>query len=162
MDISKNNIVDLLYLTNPNLKIKYNKKQNVISLEDIKFYRKRILLDTKEYLRGKKINSDLDNCFENYASKLIEYYKFIDKKEIIEEEYKSMEKNEKKPKKPKKMLLVEENKIKMKNIKKKKKTIKDFLPIVVKEKKKKKMILPKKKEINLKNPKYRNKKKKSN
>jgi hypothetical protein len=160
MDISKNNIVDLLYLTNPNLKIKYNKKQNVISLEDIKFYRKRILLDTKEYLRGKKINPCLDSCFENYASKLIEHYKFIDKKEIIEEEYKSMEKNEKKPKKPKKMLLVEENKIMMKNIEKEKKTIKDFLPIVVKEKKKKKMILPKKKEIDLKNPKYRNKKKK--
>ena len=70
-----------------------------------------------------------------------------------------MEKNEKKPKKPKKMLLVEENKIMMRNIEKEKKTIKDFLPIVVKEKKKKKMILPKKKEIDLKNPKYRNKKK---
>ena len=45
MDISKNNQIDLLYLTNPNLKIKYNKTNentNIVSLDDIKFYRKRI------------------------------------------------------------------------------------------------------------------------
>ena len=56
MDISKNNQIDLLYLTNPNFKIKYNKKRKykLVSLDDIKFYRKRILIDTKEYLRGNK------------------------------------------------------------------------------------------------------------
>ena len=98
MDISKNNQIDLLYLTNPNLKIKYNKTNentNIVSLDDIKFYRKRILIDTKEYLRGNKITEDLDNCFENYAKNLIEYYKFNDKKDILQDEYKDMKKTKK-------------------------------------------------------------------
>ena len=37
------------------------------------------------------------------------------------------------------------------------KTIKDFLPIVVKEKPKKKIVIPKKKTYNLKDEKYRKK-----
>ena len=159
MDIQKNNEVDLLYLTNPSLKIKYNKPESKsISLEDIKFYRKRILLDTKEYLRGKNKNLELDECFKLYANKLIEYYKFNDKKDIIQEEYKSMKKTLKK-KKPDKLLLTEENKLMMKKREKEKTTIEDFLPVIVKEKRKKKLIIPKKKLIDLKNPKYRNKKK---
>ena len=153
MDIS-NNQIDLLYLTNPKIKIKYNKTNKEINLEDVKFYRKRILMDTKEYLRGKKINTELDNCFEEYASELIKYYKFIDKKNIIQEEYKSLPKRTIK-KNITNLELINEDKKMMKKIEKEKKTIKDFLPIVVKEKIKKKIILPKKKNINLKDPKYR-------
>jgi len=159
MDIPKNNDVDLLYLTNPSLKLKYNKpKIKSTSLEDIKFYRKRILLHTKEYLRGNNINQELDEYFEMYANKLIEHYKFNDKKDVIQDEYKDMKKKLKK-KKPDKLLLSEENKLMMKNIEKEKKTIEDFLPVIVKRRREKKVIMPKKKEINLKNPKYRNKKK---
>ena len=50
MDISQNNHVDLLYLTNPQFIDKYNKtnpEKSGISQEDIKFYRKRILETTK-------------------------------------------------------------------------------------------------------------------
>ena len=163
MDISKNNQIDLLYLTNPNLKIKYNKTNeniNIVSLDDIKFYRKRILIDTKEYLRGNKLTEDLDSCFKNYAKKLIEHYKFNDKKDIIQDEYKDMKKNKKNKKIPN-LEMINENKKLMKKIKKEKNKIEDFIPVIVKERKKKKIIMPQSKDINLKDPKYRGEKKKS-
>ena len=163
MDISKNNQIDLLYLTNPNLKIKYNKTNeniNVVSLDDIKFYRKRILIDTKEYLRGNKITEDLDSCFKNYAKKLIEHYKFNDKKDIIQDEYKNIKKNKKNKKIPN-LEMINENKKLMKKIKKEKNKIEDFIPVIVKERKKKKIIMPQSMNINLKDPKYRGEKKKS-
>ena len=163
MDISKNNQIDLLYLTNPNLKIKYNKTNeniNIVSLDDIKFYRKRILIDTKEYLRGNKITEDLDSCFKNYAKKLIEHYKFNDKKDIIQYEYKDMKKNKKNKKIPN-LEMINENKKLMKKIKKEKNKIEDFIPVIVKERKKKKIIMPQSMNINLKDPKYRGEKKKS-
>ena len=60
MDISKNTQLDLLYLTNPKIKFKYNNTNNIVlDNEDVKFYRKRILQDTKEYLRGKSINIEI-------------------------------------------------------------------------------------------------------
>lgn len=155
MDISKNNQIDLLYLMNP--KIKYNKtNQNThtVSLDDIKFYRKRILIDTKEYLRGNKITDDLDNCFKNYAEKLIEHYKFNDKKDIIQEEYKDMKKNKKNKNIPN-LEMINENKKLMKKLKKKKNKIEDFIPVIVKERKKEIIIIPQTKDINLKDPKYR-------
>jgi len=163
MDISKNNQIDLLYLTNPNLKIKYNKTNeniNIVSLDDIKFYRKRILIDTKEYLRGNKITEDLDSCFKNYAKKLIEHYKFNDKKDIIQDEYKDIKKNKKNKKIPN-LEMINENKKLMKKIKKEKNKIEDFIPVIVKERKKKKIIMPQSMNINLKDPKYRGEKKKS-
>ena len=155
MDISKNNQIDLLYLMNP--KIKYNKtNQNThtVSLDDIKFYRKRILIDTKEYLRGNKITDDLDNCFKNYAQKLIEHYKFNDKKDIIQEEYKDMKKNKKNKNIPN-LEMINENKKLMKKLKKPKNKIEDFIPVIVKERKKEIIIIPQTKDINLKDPKYR-------
>ena len=161
MDISKNNQIDLLYLMNR--KIKYNKTNeytHTLSLDDIKFYRKRILIDTKEYLRGNKITNDLDSCFKNYAKNLIEYYKFNDKKDIIQEEYKDIKKM-KKNKGISNLEIINENKKLMKKIKKEKKKIEDFIPVIVKERKKEIIIIPQTKDINLKDPKYRSKKKKS-
>ena len=158
MDISQNNRIDLLYLTNPNLKIKYNKQLiERVNNEDIKFYRKRILQDTKDLLRGNKLGEDVNNVFNKYCEKLIEYYKFIDKKKIIQEEYKDL------PVKTEKLntdfKLSEENEKIMNKPDIVKKTIKDIIPIVVKERKKKKIILPKQKKFDLKNPKNREKEK---
>ena len=68
MDLSKNNQVDLLYLTNPNFKIKYNKeKVSLVKEDEVKFYRKRILQDTKDYLRGNRLTADITNAFEHFA-----------------------------------------------------------------------------------------------
>jgi hypothetical protein len=148
--------VDLLYLTNPNFKIKYNKKQeSFLNEEDVKFYRKRILQTTKDYLRGSRLTEEINNVFEEYANMLIQHYKFIDKKEMIQEDYKNLPK--KKERKPKNFKLKKENELMMKKTEIEKKTIKDFIPIVVKERKKKKIIIPKKKDFDLKNPKNRKK-----
>ena len=88
MDISGNQKIDFLYLTNPNILNKYNKQKELteINEEEIKFYRKRILLMTKEYLRGHRENNNLDNVFFICKS-MIEYFKFTDKKEIMQKEY---------------------------------------------------------------------------
>jgi len=158
MDLSKNNQVDLLYLTNPNFKLKYNKeKMRVISDEDVKFYRKRILQDTKGHLRGNTTTTDITNAFEHFAMELINYYKFIDKKKLIQEEYKNLP--IKKSKKPGEFKLSEENELIMKTPEMIKKTIRDFIPIVVRERSHRKIIIPKLKTYDLKNIKNREKEK---
>ena len=158
MDLSKNNQVDLLYLTNPNFKLKYNKeKMRVISDEDVKFYRKRILQDTKGHLRGNTTTADITNAFEHFAMELINYYKFIDKKKLIQEEYKNLP--IKKSKKPGEFKLSEENELIMKTPEMIKKTIRDFIPIVVRERSHRKIIIPKLKTYDLKNIKNREKEK---
>ena len=120
---------------------------NIVSKEDLKFYRKRILQETKNYLREGRLESSIDRAFDNYADKLIEYYKFIDKKEMIQKEYEDMKDSPKK--KIKDMNLMEENKKMMKEVEPHVKTIKDFVS-VVSEKPKKKRVIPKLKEYNLK------------
>jgi len=157
MDISGNQKIDFLYLTNPNILNKYNKQKELteINEEEIKFYRKRILLMTKEYLRGHRENNNLDNVFFTYTKSMIEYFKFTDKKEIMQKEYSEIKTKKTKP--DSNFKLIDEDKKIIKQKKNETKTIKDFLPIVVKEKKNKKLIIPKKKEFDLKNDKFRSK-----
>ena len=153
MDLSKNTQLDLLYLTNPNFKIKYNEPDSNINKEEIKFYRKRILQTTKDFLRGNNLNPLIDSLFEEYANKLIQHYKFIDKKDIIQKEYDDIKK--KRTSKVRNFKLEENNKLMMKASEPPKKTIKDFMPIVVKPKKNKKIIIPKLKDYKLKDPENR-------
>jgi len=160
MDLSGNNQVDFLYLTNPYILDKYKRTlpeicTTVITEEDIKFYRKRILLATKNYLRGTKLTSEINGAFENYAEQLIKHFKFVDKKDIVQKEYENLSKNKSKP--AANFKLMNQNKLMMKDKKNTVKTIKDFLPIVVKEKTKKKMIIPKQKTYDIKNPSLRSK-----
>ena len=155
----KNDSIDLLYLTNQSFVDKYNQKigtsvHTVTLKKDILFYRKRILQTTKDLLRDNSINSNVDSSFYQYVQELIKYYKFIDKKDIIQEEYKNLKE------KPKKEVntnfkLSENNKIMSRETKKHIKTIKDYIPIVVRTKKKKKRTYPKKKEIDIKDPIFR-------
>ena len=147
MDLSKNLHMDLLYLTNSRMKSKVENLDKSVNKEDLKFYRKRILQQTKNYLREGRLDSSVDRAFDNFADRLIEYYKFIDKKEQIQSEYKEM----KEPKKKKVMdiNMLEENMKMMKEVEPPVKTIKDFITVVA-EKPKKKRIIPKLKEYNLK------------
>ena len=158
MDVSQNSQVDLLYLTNPNFKLKYNKQiKELVNEEDLKFYRKRVLQETKDMLRGNRITTVIDNAFENFVNELIKHYKFIDKKQIIQNEYKDLP--EKKSKQKENFDLSVNNELIMNKPEPIKKTIKDFIPIVVKERKPKKIIIPKQKKYDLKNPKNREKEK---
>ena len=147
MDLSRNIQMDLLYLTNTRMKSKVENLDKSVNKEDLKFYRKRILQQTKNYLREGRLDSSVDRAFDNFADRLIEYYKFIDKKEQIQSEYKEM----KEPKKKKVMdiNMLEENMKMMKEVEPPVKTIKDFITVVA-EKPKKKRVIPKLKEYNLK------------
>ena len=147
MDLSRNIHMDLLYLTNGRMRNKMENLENGVNKVDLKFYRKRILQQTKNYLREGRLESSIDRAFDNYADKLIEYYKFIDKKEIIQKEYENMEENSSIDVKD--IDLLEENKKMMKEVEAPVKTIKDFITVVA-EKPKKKRVIPKLKEFNLK------------
>lgn len=147
MDLSRNIQMDLLYLTNTRMKIRVENLDKGINKDDLKFYRKRILQQTKNYLREGRLDSSVDKAFDNYVDILMEHYKFIDKKELIQREYKEMK--EPKKKKVNDINILEENKKMMKEIQAPIKTIKDFITVVA-EKPKNKRIIPKLKEYNLK------------
>lgn len=147
MDLSRNVQMDLLYLTNGRMKHHINNLEKVLNKNDLKFYRKRILQETKNYLRNGNLEPSIDKAFENYADKLIEYYKFIDKKEMIQKEYKDIK--EQKKIKVTELDILEENKKMMKGVEPPVKTIKDFVNVVA-EKSKKKRVIPKLRKYNLK------------
>ena len=158
MDLSANQKIDFMYLTNPLILDKFGTSvsvKNELTDEDIKFYRKRILMNTKTYLRGGSINNVIDAAFENYANEMIKYFKFIDKKDMIQQQYNNLP--VKKKKKVKTFDLMDQNSLMMKTKENTVKTIKDYLPIVVKEKPAKKMIIPKQQNFNIKDPSLKNK-----
>jgi hypothetical protein len=55
--------------------------------EDKKFYRKRVLELTREMYKGNFPNNELQISFTQYLDNVIEYFKFIDTKDILQEEY---------------------------------------------------------------------------
>lgn len=59
-----------------------------INGDEVKFYKRRILNETKNLLNKKTNIPDVKEAYENYLCSLIEHFKFIDKKELIEREYK--------------------------------------------------------------------------
>ena len=153
MEKSSTTDIDLLYFSNKQLSQKYNKTQEienkniVVSDEDREFYKKRVYQMTKELLRGKKINSMIDESFNEFLNITIKHLKFVDKKDIIQNDYKDIKEKERKV--DENFELMDKNKLMMKDKKNKKKTIKEFVNIVNK-KKQSKVFLPEKKVINLK------------
>ena len=92
MNINK---IDLMYLSNGLTENILKQDENKVDDKELMFYRKRVLQQTKELLRKKDINVDINNSFNNYLKKSIKYFKFIDKKELIQNEYNNLEKNKK-------------------------------------------------------------------
>jgi len=65
--------------------------------KDKKFYRKRILNLTKEFLlfnEKEDILPDVKNAFEIYVKTCVEYFKMLDKTDIIQEDYCDLEESE--------------------------------------------------------------------
>ena len=91
MDVSLN-LIDLQYLTNPDKLTKLMQKKNLqqISRNDLDFYKKRIFQLTKDMLRGEKLNTKVNTAFVNYAQICIDHFKFTDKMELIQNDYKDI------------------------------------------------------------------------
>jgi len=91
MDVSLN-LIDLQYLTNPDKLTKLMQKKDLqqIPRNDLDFYKKRIFQLTKEMLRGEKINTKVNKAFVNYAQICIDHFKFMDKMELIQNDYKDI------------------------------------------------------------------------
>ena len=161
MDISCNHL-NLLYLTNQTFQQRYNKlnekESNDLINIDIEFYRKRIFHLTKELLRGKKINTSIDNSFRNFANICIAHFKFEDTKEMYKKQYNDMQCIVEK-KSDISFNQMEANKFMMKSEKPAEhKTIKDFLNVRTTYKEKRRKIpIPKRKKVDLKNEKFRTK-----
>lgn len=93
MDISNNiDLITLECLTNPGFYDKYNLKKNnpnKISKADRKFYKKRIINETKKMLRNDFDTPALKEIFNEYVISLVDYFKIVDKRDIIQEDYKN-------------------------------------------------------------------------
>ena len=147
------NTIDLEYLINPifaktTSNITKSEKNNYE--EDIKFYKKRIFKVTKDMLRGKKIETDIDKAFMNYTKACIEYFKFIDKAEIIQKDYKMY--SQKSTTKKDIASIVMPDHLLMGTPPAITKTIPECYPVKVTNKKKKITFFPKRRDIDIKNP----------
>ena len=96
MDI---NAITLKCLMNPQHYDNYNQKladtKNVDEQkEKHKFYKKRILSLTKEMFKDKFPNKETQVVFGQYTDSLISYFEFLDKKDIIQEEYNDYKKKD--------------------------------------------------------------------
>ena len=83
------NLLSLQYLTN-----KYVSKKNIHTnglkknkTTDINFYKKRIMNETKNMLKKQYASDHLKYIFNSYISVLIDYFKAIDTRDIIQETY---------------------------------------------------------------------------
>jgi len=155
MDVSTN-LIDLQYLTNPDHFTKLMKKKNLcqFSQNDLEFYKKRVFKLTKDMLRGEKINSKVNKSFEHYVNTCIEHFKFMDKMEIIQDDYKDIKSQKSKKKSTFSMKQTNNLMYKPKNVRHPK--ITDNIKIKS-TKTVKPIIMPKTKKINLKDPKFREK-----
>ena len=83
------NEINLQYLTNPSEMNKLNRDNsfNHINKEDYDFYKARILKTVKDILKDKSVDRKINYCFINFAKLCIEHFKFIDKRDIIQNEY---------------------------------------------------------------------------
>lgn len=105
--------IDLEYLINPDQHKKITEKYetaNKTSEDERKFYRKRMLQLTRDLIAGEISNANLESAFDNYMQESIKYFKFMDKKDIIQGEYTELNEEIKKKQERKKQQIIEEDK----------------------------------------------------
>ena len=155
--------VTLEYLMNKEQYAKYieqNKPANKDKYQkEKKFYKKRIYDFTKKMLNGEKIDviiPDTTFSFENYVRSCIEYFKALDKTDILQEDYLNLDTDSKFPSSlemQSSTTLEEANEIVMRSFKV---SEPNSLEKIVKRKQTqiiaKAPVLPKQKDVNLKDP----------
>jgi hypothetical protein len=96
MDISMNEIdnITLSYFANKSQYTSILKKTEENNdkkfINDKKFYKKRVLDMTKRLFREEETNAQLIGFFNTYVKSCVNYLKFLDKSDIIQEKYGSM------------------------------------------------------------------------
>ena len=96
MTNNNNNIMDELeYLMNPGMYekwVKKNEKKITVSdlKSDVKFYKKRIIQLTKNMMKGEHVTNSVNKAYNEYMKSCVAYLKFLDTKDILQEEYKGI------------------------------------------------------------------------
>jgi len=162
MDISLNTIG---YLMSNNVYKKIQETSNIQEnnkefIKDLKFYKKRVYQKTKNLIKNqiekKEVNKDLDHLLKTYLVKLIEYFKFEDTKDILQNELVGVNKQVK-------FTIIKEtndfnaDELIMKQPEIKPPTIEDYMNVNVTNKKKENIIMPRSKNINIKQPEFKTK-----
>jgi len=155
------------YLLNNNKYKKYLEKTAVAVKRDIKrdkkFYRRRIYDLTKQLLSNEspdRLTNDVKFAFDNYVLSCVNYFKNVDKTDIIQEDYADLEIDNNNEIDIDNMMIEnidDANQIMMRSIKIQNAPTLDNFVIVKNVKEKIKPVIPKKKEINLKDPILKNK-----
>ncbi len=119
----------------------------------LRFYKKRILSLTKSMLKNEYPSNTLKTSFENYTDDLIDYLEFLDKQDIMQEEYLDIDDN--KTVRPNKDVLPSANKLLIKPPEDKINTLDNF--VNKKDLNNENTDLPRKKTINIIDPKFKTK-----
>ena len=140
MDISTN-MIDLMYLTNSKTfnSTTQNPQKDLYTKEDLKKYRTRIFEQTRDILTGKSVDKEIKASFDEYIKLSINNFKFLDKRDIIQQDYTNIKNSRKKMGK---FDYKETNKLVYKNDKPSHIRITDCIPVKRKTKIKKKLIIP--------------------
>tara|TARA_B100001093_G_C26763229_1_gene986680 strand:+ start:688 stop:1158 length:471 start_codon:yes stop_codon:yes gene_type:complete len=90
MDQEYINKITLECLLNPLLQSRVNIIKDVEYDDDLKFYKKRIIQLTKDMIKGNYPNSEIETLFKNMITHIIYYFKKLDTKDILQEEYRDL------------------------------------------------------------------------
>ena len=158
-----NNVIDELeYLMNPVMYEKWMKRKNTALQttdlkSDIKFYKKRIIQLTKNMMKGEHVTNAVNKSYDGYMKSCIAYLKFLDTKDILQEEYIKLQEEDKQTK-------IEDidknidNSLMNPTYLHKTNTITDYMNITtVSNAPKSETYLPEKKQLKLKDPQLKNK-----
>lgn len=147
--------VTLAYLTKPsyqnNIQIPNvnNNKERIITKDDKKFYKKRILSITKELFYKTNYPQSIKKLHNSYISQIVEYFQICDREDILQEEYNGMENTDDLPNIDDDLSIDDANKGLFNNVPKEN-TIDDF--VTTKQINIKPVHVPKQKKIDLKTP----------
>ena len=144
-----NRATELEFLMNPVLYQKYINKEMPMSKEEFKFYRRRILQITRNMFKENMYPPSLRSAFEEYIKIAIVHLKTEDKKDILQEEYDHLEKDQEHPILDCSLNIEEATKIIFNNPVK---SMKDFVTIT---RTIEPSIVPERKDIELKDPKLK-------
>jgi hypothetical protein len=159
------NQATLDYLINKKqYKINLNNTENKkINRKDKKFYRRRIISLIKELLTKEEseivVTPDIKCAFDNLVKICINYFKILDRNDIIQEDYDEVDEEingEKELSDTDKFLKEENEKLLMRSVKMTNHSLDNFIKIKI-TKQPEELIIPQQKKIDLKNPILKNK-----